>query len=71
MRNQPGEGSLCARKPRGFGPDYKCLSAVGVNVTTTFEHVCNAKYNKPENIQRNMVLVLHVFSAYVRHQAFK
>eukprot|EP00957_Ditylum_brightwellii_P104129 7932312-Ditylum_brightwellii.AAC.1 len=42
MRNQPGEGYLCARKPRGFGPEHKCLSAVGINVSTTFEHVCNA-----------------------------
>eukprot|EP00957_Ditylum_brightwellii_P156601 11919047-Ditylum_brightwellii.AAC.1 len=38
MRNQPGGGHLCARKPCDFGPDYKCLSAVGINVTTTFEH---------------------------------
>eukprot|EP00957_Ditylum_brightwellii_P015558 1173390-Ditylum_brightwellii.AAC.1 len=46
MRNQPGGGYLCARKPHGFGPEYKCLSAASINVTTTFEHVCNAKYNK-------------------------
>ena len=46
MRNQSGGGHLCARKPRGFGPEYKCLSAVGINVTTTFEHVRNAKHNK-------------------------
>eukprot|EP00957_Ditylum_brightwellii_P144688 11022346-Ditylum_brightwellii.AAC.1 len=46
MRNQPGGGRLCPRKPHGFGPEYKCLSAVGFNVTTTFEHVRDANYNK-------------------------
>eukprot|EP00957_Ditylum_brightwellii_P103805 7907629-Ditylum_brightwellii.AAC.1 len=46
MRNQPGGGHLCARKPHGIGPEYKCLFAVGINVTTTFEHVRNAKNNK-------------------------
>ena len=38
-RDQPGGGHKFDRKPRGFGPEYKCLSAVGVQVTITFEHV--------------------------------
>ena len=38
MINQE-EGYNVDRKPRGFGTEYKRLSAVGVKVTTTFEHV--------------------------------
>ena len=38
-RDQPGEGHNVDRKPRGFGPEYKFLYVVGVQVTTTFEHV--------------------------------
>ena len=30
-------------KPGGFGPEYKFLSAVGVQVTNTFEHVISKK----------------------------
>ena len=36
-RDQPGVGRNFDIKPKGFGPEYKCLSAVGVQVTTTFE----------------------------------
>ena len=35
----PVGGHKVDRKPRGFEPDYKCLSTVGLQVTTTFEHV--------------------------------
>ena len=45
-RDQPGGGHKVDRKPRGFGPDYKCLSAVGVQVTTTFEHIRSKKVNE-------------------------
>ena len=38
-RDQPGGGQKIDRKPRGFGPEYKCLYAVGVQVTKTFENV--------------------------------
>ena len=34
--DQQGGGHEVNRKPRGFGSEYKCLSAVGVQVTTTF-----------------------------------
>eukprot|EP00957_Ditylum_brightwellii_P109107 8323846-Ditylum_brightwellii.AAC.1 len=44
-RNQPGGGHKCDHKPQGVGPEYKCLSAVGLNATTTFEHVCGKKHN--------------------------
>eukprot|EP00957_Ditylum_brightwellii_P082284 6256532-Ditylum_brightwellii.AAC.1 len=37
-KNQPGVGHKCECKPQGFGPEYKCMSAVGINVTTTLEH---------------------------------
>ena len=40
-RDQPGGSHKVGRKLRGFGPEYKCLSAVGVQLTTTFEHVRN------------------------------
>ena len=38
-RDHPGGGHKVDRKPRGFGTEYKCLSVLGVQVTTTFEHV--------------------------------
>ena len=44
-RDQPGECHNVDRKPRGFGPEYKCLSAVGVQVTTTFQNVRRKKVN--------------------------
>ena len=43
--DQPGGGHKVDIKPRVFGPDYKCLSAVGVQVTTTFEHVRSKNVN--------------------------
>ena len=33
------------RKPRGFGPEYKCLSAVRVKLTTNFENVRSKEVN--------------------------
>ena len=44
--DQPEGGHKVDRKPRGFGPEYKCLSSVGVQVTTTFEHVRSKEINK-------------------------
>ena len=44
-RDQPGVGHNVDIKPRGFGPEYKYLSVVGVQVTTTFEHVIIKKLN--------------------------
>ena len=43
--DQPGEGRKFDRKTRGFGPEYKCISTVGVQVTTTFEHVRSKEVN--------------------------
>eukprot|EP00957_Ditylum_brightwellii_P098680 7516880-Ditylum_brightwellii.AAC.1 len=67
MKNQPGGGHLCARKPHGFGPEYKCLSAIGINVTTTFEHVRNAKYNETRKYTKEYgagaACVLHLCDA--------
>ena len=37
--DQPGGDHKVDIKPRGFGPEYKCLSKVGFQVKTTFEHV--------------------------------
>ena len=45
VRDQPGGGHKVDRKPRGFGTEYKCLSIVGVQETSTFEHVRTKKVN--------------------------
>ena len=45
VRDQPGGGHKVDRKQRGFGKEYKCLSIVGVQVTTTFEHVRSKEVN--------------------------
>ena len=37
-RSQPGGGHKVDRKLRGFGQEYECISAVEVQVTTTFDH---------------------------------
>ena len=44
-RDQPVGGRKVYRKPRGFRPEYKCLSVVEVQVTTTFEHVISKEVN--------------------------
>ena len=44
-RDQPGGGHKVDRKPRVFGPEYTCISAVGVQVKTTFDHVRSNKVN--------------------------
>ena len=44
-RDQPWRGNKVARKPRGFGQEYKYLPVVRVQVTTTFEHVISKKVN--------------------------
>ena len=44
-RDQPGGGHKVDGKPRGFGTEYKCLSVLGVQVTTTFEHVIIKEVN--------------------------
>ena len=44
-RDQPGGGHKVDRKPRVFGPEYKCLSIVGVKVSTTFAHVTSKEVN--------------------------
>ena len=36
--DQPGGDHNVDRKPGGFDPEYKCLSTVGVQVATTFDH---------------------------------
>ena len=43
--DQPGGGHKVDRKPKGFRPYYKCISAVGVQVTTTFENVRSKEVN--------------------------
>ena len=42
-RDKPGGGHKVDRKPRGFGPEYKYLSIVGFQVTTTFENLRSKK----------------------------
>eukprot|EP00957_Ditylum_brightwellii_P080786 6144320-Ditylum_brightwellii.AAC.1 len=37
-RDQPGHGHKVDHKHKGFGLEYKCLSSVGIQVTTSFEH---------------------------------
>ena len=44
-RDQPGGVHKVDRKPRGFGPEYKCISAVVVQVTTTCDHVRRKEVN--------------------------
>ena len=44
-RDQSGGGHKVDIKPRGFGPEYKCLSVVVFQVTTTFEHVRSKEVN--------------------------
>ena len=44
-RDQPREAHKVDVKQRVFGPYYKCLSAVGVQVKTTFEHVRSKQVN--------------------------
>ena len=44
-RDQPGGGHKVDKKPRGFRTEYKCLSAVGPQVLTTFEHERSKKVN--------------------------
>ena len=65
-RVQPGGGHKFDREPRGFGPEYKCLSTVGFQVTTTFENVIRNEVKKKGNIPRNMVLVLLLSYVYVK-----
>ena len=65
-RDQPRRGHKFDRKPRGFGSEYKCLSAVGVQVTTTFEHVRSNEVNIYIYIPSNMVLVLLLSYVYVK-----
>ena len=36
---------MVERKQKGFGPEYKCLYTVGVQVTTTFDNVRIKKVN--------------------------
>ena len=43
--DQPGLGHKVDIKQRGFGPEYKYISAVGFLVTTTFEHVRSKEVN--------------------------
>ena len=38
-------GHKVDRKLRVFGPEYECLYSVGVQVTTTFEHVRSEEVN--------------------------
>ena len=44
-RDQLGGGHKVDTEPRGFGPEYKCLYAVGVQVTTIFEHMRRKEVN--------------------------
>eukprot|EP00957_Ditylum_brightwellii_P202101 15328594-Ditylum_brightwellii.AAC.1 len=45
MQNQSGGGHKCEHKPQGFGQEYKCVSDVGINVTTTLGHVQSKQIN--------------------------
>ena len=44
-RDQLGGGHKVDTEPRGFGPEYKYLYAVGVQVTTIFEHMRRKEVN--------------------------
>ena len=64
-RNQPEGVKICDRKPRGTGQEFKTLSAVDCNVTTTFEQVRgnkevseNRKYVKEYGKAASVVLRL-------------
>lgn len=46
IRRQPGGPKCVDSKPRGTGQECKTLSASGVDVTTTFEHVRSAKISE-------------------------
>ena len=63
-RDQLGGGHRVDIKPRGFGPKYKCLFEVTVQVTTTFENIRSKevknkrKYNKEHGAGAASVLSL-------------
>ena len=65
-RDQPGGCHKVYRKPIYFLPEYKYLSAVGVQLTTTFENVSSNNLNEEINTPSNMVLVLLLYYIYVK-----
>ena len=67
--DQPGGGHRVDIKSRGFGPDYKCLSIFGFQVTTIFYNVIikevndKRKYTKEYGDGAGASSVLSLFKA--------